>query len=616
MNAGRAVLAFRLNRFRIARHPWVILAGCLVLAFLVLWTASPAVNPIPLRDSSVFLYVGERMLAGELPYVDVWDHKPPGIFLLNAAGLALAGGSFWGVWLIELVSLTLASFISFKLLSDNIAMLPAAVTVVAGIFSLSFVLQRGNLTEEYALPLQLAGIYWFLRVEQADKLSWHSLWMGMALGAVFLLKQNLIGVWIVIAVYLVLQGFFGRKWSALNNLLVMLVGAALVGGLAVAGFALAGGLSAFWDAAFVYNFAYSDITDALRLSGLARLLGLFVFKSPFFFLALPFWLLGGIALVFTDRRLLAAVRRRWTAAMVLVLSVVYAVLFPIFRDNTAILWGWPIWFRYLLAGLPYAGILFAAGHFLGFWERFAFKPLSRIPNPLAEKAFFPLLRFAWMLLPVELLLLSYSGRAYAHYAMVLLPVLLLLSGVGIAVWLGWMSRFGRHASLAAAAAALVLMGGFGFMETIRLARPVHDAQRALAFEFVRSHTTEGDTVLAWGAETVVNLMTSRPAPTRFVYQYPLYTRGYSQSALFEELVASLEKNPPRLIIDTVNGYTPFVDQTNQVVYSDVYEVHPAGLDLVFDFVRTNYRIIEDELGDERWVVYEVLPGIEQSNSSK
>jgi uncharacterized membrane protein len=39
------------------------------------------INPLnivqPARDSGVFLYIGWRMLHGDIPYLDVWDHKPP-----------------------------------------------------------------------------------------------------------------------------------------------------------------------------------------------------------------------------------------------------------------------------------------------------------------------------------------------------------------------------------------------------------------------------------------------------------------------------------------------------------------------------------------------------------
>ena len=69
---------------------------------ITLLPAVPSLHPVPYRDSGVFLYVGQRILDGDMPYRDIWDHKPPGIHLVNAIGLAVAGGSMWGVWTIRL----------------------------------------------------------------------------------------------------------------------------------------------------------------------------------------------------------------------------------------------------------------------------------------------------------------------------------------------------------------------------------------------------------------------------------------------------------------------------------------------------------------------------------
>lgn len=69
-------------------------AGALLIAI----TAIPTTIALPPRDGGVFLYAGRRLLAGESLYRGVWDHKPPGIHLINAAGLFIADGSAWGVW--------------------------------------------------------------------------------------------------------------------------------------------------------------------------------------------------------------------------------------------------------------------------------------------------------------------------------------------------------------------------------------------------------------------------------------------------------------------------------------------------------------------------------------
>jgi hypothetical protein len=51
-----------------------------------------------------------------------------------------------------------------------------------------------------------------------------------------------------------------------------------------------------------------------------------------------------------------------------------------------------------------------------------------------------------------------------------------------------------------------------------------------------------------GAESVINFLTRREAPTRYVYQYPLALLG--RRPMFEEYFNQILQNDPLLIIDT------------------------------------------------------------------
>lgn len=42
-------------------------------------------------DDHLFAYFGWRIWNGAALYVDVWDHKPPGMFWLNALGFLIGG---------------------------------------------------------------------------------------------------------------------------------------------------------------------------------------------------------------------------------------------------------------------------------------------------------------------------------------------------------------------------------------------------------------------------------------------------------------------------------------------------------------------------------------------
>lgn len=202
------------------RMKWLGVLGLLVLGVLI--PNSPVVKKIPGRDSGIHLYVGRTVLQGGIPYRDGWDHKPPGIYFLNALGLFVGGGSWWGVWVLEFISLSVATILGFLTLQRSFGMFPALFGSVAWLVSLCVLLEGGNLTEEYALPYQFAALYLFMVSESRQRYGWRGFVMGLATAAAFCLRQNLIGVSISVVLYIV----FTR--IALRNYLRLLVEAAAV----------------------------------------------------------------------------------------------------------------------------------------------------------------------------------------------------------------------------------------------------------------------------------------------------------------------------------------------------------------------------------------------------
>src|SRR3954464_12635439 len=59
------------------------------------------------RDQSIYALVGEGVLHGKMPYRDLWDFKPPGIFLVYALAQGLFGRSMLAVRLLEVLGLLL-----------------------------------------------------------------------------------------------------------------------------------------------------------------------------------------------------------------------------------------------------------------------------------------------------------------------------------------------------------------------------------------------------------------------------------------------------------------------------------------------------------------------------
>ena len=72
-------------------RPWAVFAVLVVAT--VLTRMSEVNNPLTHVDDQFYLLTGSALLHGELPYVDIWDRKPIGLFLIYAAIAALKGDS-------------------------------------------------------------------------------------------------------------------------------------------------------------------------------------------------------------------------------------------------------------------------------------------------------------------------------------------------------------------------------------------------------------------------------------------------------------------------------------------------------------------------------------------
>ena len=138
--------------------PIVSVSICLVfvVAALLLRAASFG-DPVANIDDQFYLLVGDRMHHGLLPYVDIWDRKPPGIFAIY--------------WLIAAVS-TAPAFYQFvaALLAAATAAMVAAIAlrwtgrvaaILAGLIYLvmlgSFFGNSGQTAVFYNLPVAVAG---------------------------------------------------------------------------------------------------------------------------------------------------------------------------------------------------------------------------------------------------------------------------------------------------------------------------------------------------------------------------------------------------------------------------------------------------------------------------
>jgi hypothetical protein len=236
----------------------VVMVAVLVLTVLV--QSNPG-TVIPNRDYGIFVYIGKQILRGQMPYRDVWDNKPPGIFYLNAAALVIGRGSRWGVWIVECVFLFGAILLSFNLMKKLWGIWPAVFGVLIWLVGLNQTLQGGNFTEEYSLVFHFFALLVFLKLIEEPGNRLYNLLLGLAFSVVFLIRPNNVLVEAILILMLaVIQVVRRNARLFLTHFLWVSLGVLVPILITVAYFWSQGLLRDLWGGAILLNLSYSSTT--------------------------------------------------------------------------------------------------------------------------------------------------------------------------------------------------------------------------------------------------------------------------------------------------------------------------------------------------------------------
>lgn len=105
-------------------------ASILLLMVTVAMRLGQIGDPIAGLDEQFYLLVGDRLWQGALPYVDIWDRKPTGLFLLYAAIRALPGDGVVAYQIVGTLFLGLTGGVATRLTAG---VLPLGAAIAAGL---------------------------------------------------------------------------------------------------------------------------------------------------------------------------------------------------------------------------------------------------------------------------------------------------------------------------------------------------------------------------------------------------------------------------------------------------------------------------------------------------
>lgn len=205
------------------------------------------------RDAYGYAFIGQSLARGLVPYRDVWDHKPPGIYFANAIIFFIAPDYIFGLRIVSIVCSILSVYIFYKLLKQFYSEKISFITsILFALFSNVYVITQGdNLVEVYMLPLLVFSYYIFYFASKTKKLSLYYS-CGILVGLLFLFKQVGVLPLGAMILYLLL-----KRERLFKSLLTISIGIATPLIPTVLYFLTQNAGKDAWYAIFLYNLSYA-----------------------------------------------------------------------------------------------------------------------------------------------------------------------------------------------------------------------------------------------------------------------------------------------------------------------------------------------------------------------
>ena len=253
------------NLYRERIWLWCIMFALSALLTLIL---SFSTSPLPLYvhhglDSCVFQTMGKLLLQGKVPYVDLFDHKGPILYFIQALGLWLGGGKI-GIFVLQVIVNTISFTYLYKTIRLFVDKIAASI-VFAGLMLLyCYFHGEGNFVEGWMLGFIAPALYLALRnilfPPDEKRLLLSSAFYGFSLAMCLMIRPNdavmhIGGLMFGIVLWMLSKRMYKQAWQ---NVLVMALacGACMLPVLAF--YAWHDALSDMWYALIVYNTKYAQ----------------------------------------------------------------------------------------------------------------------------------------------------------------------------------------------------------------------------------------------------------------------------------------------------------------------------------------------------------------------
>lgn len=176
----------------------VLFLAAFLFVSLFSCTTSPLYEHHPFwfhGDSGIFQEMGVCLVQGGTPYVDLFDHKGPILWFIQALGIWISPR--WGIMILQSISLFCTLVLWYK--TARLIIGKPCLSVVISLSGLLFLMafyQRGNLCEEWCLPFISLPLYLYFYRSGKNQLpqplytTLDSFIIGLCVGVIAMIRLN------------------------------------------------------------------------------------------------------------------------------------------------------------------------------------------------------------------------------------------------------------------------------------------------------------------------------------------------------------------------------------------------------------------------------------------
>lgn len=282
---------------------------CLIISILFIFIASKCSILYQINDwvdANAFFTVGKSMMRGIVPYQSLFEQKGPILYFIYGIGSLVSYKSFFGVFLLEIISFSFFLYYAYKILilytkkENAYFIIPILSLLVVSLKAFT----HGGSAEEFSLPFLMYSFYkliLYLKEENSSNISIKDLLInGLIAGIILLIKYTLLGFWFGFMLIIIIRLIKDKKYQeVILKSLIFLLGMIIACLPWLIYFGVNSAIKDFFDVYFLINIKLypNKMPFILKLKTTLSL----IIQNLFGVSTYLFFIVGGFSLLFINK---------------------------------------------------------------------------------------------------------------------------------------------------------------------------------------------------------------------------------------------------------------------------------------------------------------------------